>query len=168
MLFHVMTRMEAEAAPGHRHSGRKQRMMRSVSFAISKYFRQTSIFRGIEMNKNRVIKKLLVLLTAILSLLFFIATSLYSDSLKERPHGDKNKLPKGCGSCHMGHGAYNTPMLTARKDSFCFRCHGQNFEIEKAKHEGALAQSADPADIQTEFEKPYRHPVGKTGIHRFG
>lgn len=121
-----------------------------------------------EINKNRVIKKLLVLLTAILSLLFFIATSLYSDSLKERPHGDKNKLPKGCGSCHMGHGAYNTPMLTARKDSFCFRCHGQNFEIEKSKHEGALAQSADPADIQTEFEKPYRHPIGKTGIHRFG
>jgi hypothetical protein len=50
--LHVMTRMEAEAAPGHRHSGKRRHMMRSVSFVISKYFRRTSIFRGMEMNEN--------------------------------------------------------------------------------------------------------------------
>jgi len=86
----------------------------------------------------------------------------------ERPHGDRTKLLKGCASCHKGHGMYNTPMLSERKDLYCFRCHGQSMYLEKAKSDGDVAMDVVTADMQREFEKPYRHPIEKIGIHQYG
>jgi len=92
----------------------------------------------------------------------------YSDVNKNRPHGDRSKLLRGCASCHIGHGRYNTPMLPERKEDFCFRCHGYSSNVEKTRGLGKLSSSSKSRDIQTEFEKPYRHPVEKIGIHRHG
>jgi predicted CXXCH cytochrome family protein len=104
----------------------------------------------------------------VLALMLFISPSpLHSDSGKERPHGDRTKLLKGCASCHKGHGVYNTPMLSERKEVYCFRCHGHSIYTEYAKRAGDIAGDVMTADIQREFEKPYRHPVEKTGIHRY-
>jgi len=93
---------------------------------------------------------------------------LYSSSDKERPHGDISKLPKGCGSCHVGHGKFNTAMLPERKEVFCFRCHGHPEDVDNTRRKGDLARSSKSADIQREFEKPYHHPIEKINIHRYG
>jgi predicted CXXCH cytochrome family protein len=81
-------------------------------------------------------------------------------------HFDKSKLPKGCGSCHKGHGMFNTPMLPEGRDTFCFRCHGNNSSSKDARAKGYIADNISVADLQKEFYKPYRHPVDKTGVHR--
>lgn len=99
-------------------------------------------------------------------LLFFLPyISFSSESSSIKPHFDKNKLPKGCASCHRGHGRYNTPMLPEREEAFCFRCHGHESTIQKTRQRGDISQNLVLADIQKEFEKTYRHPIEKAGIH---
>ncbi|HBR21690.1 MAG TPA: cytochrome C [Nitrospiraceae bacterium] len=105
---------------------------------------------------------------ALVLMLFISPSSLYSDSGNGRSHGDRNKLLKGCASCHKGHGVYKTPMLSERKEIFCFRCHGHNIYSENAKKAGDIAKDVGTANIQSEFEKPYHHPIEKIGIHRYG
>jgi predicted CXXCH cytochrome family protein len=101
--------------------------------------------------------------------IFILTLSLtYADSGKGRPHGDNTKLLKGCASCHKGHGVYNTPMLSERKELYCFRCHGQSMYVDKAKSDGVLAKNVKTANIQKEFEKPYHHPIEKIGVHQYG
>lgn len=101
-------------------------------------------------------------------LILFIAYSpVYPKSLGEKPHTDKSKLPRGCASCHRGHGRPNTPMLPERKDVFCFRCHGHSVNVERTIKRGDLSPNTKTDNIQAEFEKPYRHPIEKIGIHRF-
>lgn len=112
-----------------------------------------------------MMKPFFIVLVLILS---FSPSLLYSDSGKGRSHGDSSKLPKGCASCHKGHGVYNTPMLSERKEVFCFRCHGHNTYAENAKRAGDIAKDVMTVNIQREFEKPYHHPVEKIGIHRYG
>ena len=107
--------------------------------------------------------KLLLGIILVISLLSPLSP--YLSSAGESVHLDKTKLPKGCGSCHRGHGVFNTPMLREGRDVFCFRCHGSNSAVEEAKNEGYLARNVDVADIQREFNKPYRHPVEITGVH---
>jgi predicted CXXCH cytochrome family protein len=120
-------------------------------------------------NTSRGYRMVKVQLLVVFIIFFFISpSSLYSNSRNERPHGDKTKLLKGCASCHKGHGIYNTPMLSERKEVFCFRCHGHSIYTENAKRAGDIAGDVTTADIQREFEKPYHHPVEKTGIHRYG
>jgi predicted CXXCH cytochrome family protein len=113
--------------------------------------------------------KLLYILLSVNIILLITPFSIYSESLSftGSPHGDKTKLPKGCRSCHKGHGVINTPMLPESKDVFCFRCHGDNLNIEKVKNEGKLAIQIKLSDLQREFEKTYHHPIEKTGIHRY-
>ena len=106
--------------------------------------------------------KLLLGIVLVISLLSPLSP--YLSSAGESVHFDKTKLPKGCGSCHRGHGVFNTPMLREGRDVFCLRCHGSNSAVEEAKDEGYLARNIDVADIQREFNKPYRHPVEITGI----
>ena len=93
--------------------------------------------------------------------------ALYSKSLKESSHGDRRKLPKGCASCHKGHGKHNTPMLPENKDVFCFRCHGHDKNVQETRKKGDLGSDTKSADLQREFEKPYHHPIERTGIHRY-
>ncbi|NWF75159.1 MAG: cytochrome C [Nitrospirae bacterium] len=100
-------------------------------------------------------------------ILFLISSSLNANSGIKRPHGDESKLLKGCASCHKGHGIYNTPMLSVRKELFCFKCHGHSIYVENAKRSGDIANDVKTEDIQKEFEKPYHHPIEKTGIHRY-
>jgi predicted CXXCH cytochrome family protein len=110
----------------------------------------------------------MVFIVLILLMLSLVPVSLYPRSLMDSPHGDRLKLPKGCASCHKGHGKYNTPMLPMNKDVFCFRCHGYTEYVENTRQEGDLARNTKAANVQREFEKPYRHPIEKIGIHRYG
>jgi hypothetical protein len=57
-------------------------------------------------------------------------------------------------------------MLPENKDTFCFRCHGRVTNVEEMRKKGALGSDTKAADLQREFEKPYHHPIEKTGIHR--
>lgn len=98
---------------------------------------------------------------------FLIPIPLYSKSIKDGPHGDKKKLPNGCGSCHKGHGKPNTPMLPEKKDVFCFRCHGKSKKAEETRKRGDLGKETKAANLEREFEKPYHHPVEKIGIHSY-
>jgi predicted CXXCH cytochrome family protein len=100
-------------------------------------------------------------------LLFNHTVSLYANSFLDSPHFDKTKLLKGCASCHKGHGVKNTPMLSDDKDSFCFRCHGNIVTVERTRKSGYLASNTKGYDIQLAFEKTYRHPIEKTGIHHY-
>jgi predicted CXXCH cytochrome family protein len=118
------------------------------------------------MNIKSIIKAILVLF--VIGILFISPHPLYSDSGKGRSHGDRSKLLKGCASCHKGHGVFNTPMLSERKEFVCFRCHGHSIYAENAKRAGDIAEDVRTTNIQREFEKPYRHPIEKIGIHRYG
>lgn len=118
-------------------------------------------------NKNNI-QGFGVFVAFILFILFLTPHPLYSDSGKGRSHGDRSKLLKGCASCHKGHGVFNTPMLSERKEFVCFRCHGHSIYAENAKRAGDIAKDVRTTNIQREFEKPYRHPVEKIGIHRYG
>lgn len=118
------------------------------------------------MSKNDLdLKRMRFALLVLVFVLFLVPASLHSKSLKESPHGDRKKLPKGCESCHKGHGKPDTPMLTESRDVFCFECHGHFKSVEDARRKGALARDTKSADLQKEFEKPYHHPIEKTGIH---
>lgn len=107
---------------------------------------------------------LLISFILVLLILFLSPVSIYSNG---GPHADKSKLPRGCGSCHRGHGVFNTPMLPESKDVFCVRCHGDSINVRKAKKKGDLAEDVRTLDLQREFKKPYHHPIEKTGINIF-
>jgi predicted CXXCH cytochrome family protein len=113
-------------------------------------------------------KRYRLLLAFALLVVFLNPVSLYSLTPGESAHFDKNKLPKGCRSCHKGHGIFNTPMLPEGKDVFCFRCHGSNLTANDIKDEGYVAKNIHVADLRKEFKKPYRHPVENTGVHKHG
>jgi predicted CXXCH cytochrome family protein len=74
-------------------------------------------------------------------------------------HMDNLLLPEGCGSCHVGHGVSEEPMLTHSEEEFCYQCHGSEAKQSTMKSVGKLAEAANLADIEREFDKPYRHPV---------
>ncbi len=74
-------------------------------------------------------------------------------------HVNNPLLPEGCGSCHVGHGIKNEPMLVASEEQMCYLCHGSGDNASKMKSYGKLAPAASPKDIESEFEKLYRHPV---------
>lgn len=110
------------------------------------------------------------LLSAIISMAVICTASsaLCSKSFRETSHGNKTNLPKGCQSCHKGHGVFNTSMLPSTKDIFCFRCHGNSLNRETLRQEGVLPSDIFLQDIQREFEKTYRHPIEITGVHQYG
>jgi predicted CXXCH cytochrome family protein len=68
-------------------------------------------------------------------------------------HLDKSKLPKGCISCHKGHGKRATLMLAAPKEELCFECHGP---VKK----GGPGEA--PTDIYSVLLKKSNHPVLQT------
>lgn len=113
-------------------------------------------------------QKYLGILCVAYLILVTVPTFLRSESLTLSPHGDRSKLPKGCNSCHKGHGILNTPMLSVDRDLFCFRCHGESANVEATRNEGDLAQNTKAANLQREFLKSYRHPVENKGIHKYG
>lgn len=74
-------------------------------------------------------------------------------------HVDNHFLLEGCGSCHVGHGISNEPMLAASQEQFCYQCHGSEEKASLMISEGKLSAAAIPEDIEREFDKMYRHPV---------
>lgn len=74
-------------------------------------------------------------------------------------HINNPLLPEGCGSCHVGHGMSNEPMLNLSEERFCYQCHGSSDERDRMIQAGKLAAAAVLGDVETEFEKPYHHPV---------
>lgn len=76
-------------------------------------------------------------------------------------HMDNLLLPEGCGSCHVGHGLSAQPMLTHAEEEFCYQCHGGEAKQSSMKSAGKLSEAANLADIEREFNKPYRHPVAE-------
>ena len=119
------------------------------------------------MNAIKKIKRSASLSICFFVILCLVPAALYPKSFRETSHGDRNNLPKGCQSCHKGHGLYNTPMLPETKDVFCYGCHGSSTNREKARQEGILSSDIFLHDLQREFEKTYRHPIEKTGIHQY-
>jgi len=71
-------------------------------------------------------------------------------------HLDTSKLPKGCISCHKGHGRRASLMLALPKDELCFKCHGP-------------AKRGEPGEAQTDIYsvllKRSNHPVLQTSAY---
>lgn len=82
------------------------------------------------------------------------------------PHLDRGLLPRGCASCHEGHGAPRSPMLGSPQKDVCFRCHGSEADLERAVAEGTLAPGTRPALLSALFTLPSRHPVSSTAFRR--
>ena len=102
-------------------------------------------------------------------LVFFLSPLSHSNlSAGESAHFDKSKVQKGCGSCHRGHGILNTSMLPEGRGTFCFRCHASSLSVQEVRAKGYLSNNIRVADIEKEFNKPYRHPIERTGIHKHG
>lgn len=81
-------------------------------------------------------------------------------------HEDPQQLTQGCGSCHVGHGVQQQPLLPAAEEKACFSCHGTEQDVRERKDDGALAERADPTLLADVFLRPYRHPVEATlGVH---
>jgi predicted CXXCH cytochrome family protein len=74
-------------------------------------------------------------------------------------HIDSYLLPEECGSCHVGHGLKGEPMLSHAEEEMCYQCHGSESNRALMKASGRLAQQAELADLEKEFNKLYRHPV---------
>jgi predicted CXXCH cytochrome family protein len=74
-------------------------------------------------------------------------------------HVDSPLLLEGCGSCHVGHGESNEPMLAQSQEDACYLCHGSEDKRSAMKGAGRLAAQAEPVNIERELRKPYRHPV---------
>ncbi|RME23057.1 MAG: hypothetical protein D6800_10350 [Candidatus Zixiibacteriota bacterium] len=74
-------------------------------------------------------------------------------------HVDDPNLPEGCGSCHVGHGVPNQPMLPLTEEQFCYQCHSSEVRRAEMQAEGRLAEGVVLKDIEQVFRKPYHHPV---------
>jgi hypothetical protein len=72
-------------------------------------------------------------------------------------HLDRQKLPYGCGSCHVG---FN--FRSGGGGEGCFNCHGNPGRRRK----GLVRPGIELKDIEVELKKTYRHPILETrGIH---
>ncbi len=103
-------------------------------------------------------------LLIIVLLPFLIPDPIHPLSFQESLHGNRDKLPKGCQSCHKGHGKFRLPDLPTSGEILCFRCHGDGHFSESARKSGDLSPSANPTNIQNVFEKAYRHPIEQATI----
>ncbi len=74
-------------------------------------------------------------------------------------------MPEGCGSCHVGHGMSNEPMLSASQEDACYQCHGSVDKKSVMIASGRLSPAVSLADIEAEFDKLYHHPVENSGEH---
>ncbi len=93
-----------------------------------------------------------IFLSLIILSVFLIQTEIFS-------HINSSNLPEGCGSCHVGHGKTNEPMLAHSEEKFCYQCHGTELQQTEMKATGKLSQTIELANIENEFKKQYRHPV---------
>jgi len=136
---------------------------------MKKYVRYAMIWNRPWYNMNERDQKMKHFsITAVVLVLLLTPGVLYAATMKESPHGDRRKLPHGCASCHVGHGKQNTAMLSEDRETLCFKCHGGSSNADTARKKGDLGEDTKGANLQREFEKPFRHPVERTGIHKYG
>ncbi|PLY02576.1 MAG: cytochrome C [Desulfuromonas sp.] len=85
-----------------------------------------------------------------------------SQGLLQGAHGDKSVMPKSCRACHKG-----MNMSVNGEEDSCLQCHGGGYARSNMQSRGYLAKNIELANIETELQKPYRHPVlTERGIHR--
>lgn len=82
------------------------------------------------------------------------------------PHLDRGLLPRGCVSCHEGHGAPRSPMLDKPQKDICLRCHGSDADLERAVADGILAPGARPPLLSAVLTLSSRHPVSPTAFRK--
>jgi predicted CXXCH cytochrome family protein len=80
-------------------------------------------------------------------------------------HVDSHQLTDPCGSCHVGHGMDDEPMLAKSEERFCFQCHGSDEERANMQAAGRLVPGARLQDMRPEFNKLYSHPVERGAGH---
>ncbi len=91
-----------------------------------------------------------------------VCAACHDAPLRARDHADTAELPRGCGSCHVGHGVKGQPLLPAGEEEACYRCHGPDREVQARREEGVLGPRAEPVRMDDLFDRPYRHPVDET------
>ncbi|MCL4475189.1 MAG: cytochrome c3 family protein [Nitrospirae bacterium] len=103
---------------------------------------------------SKLEKPFLPFLTSLtfLTFLIFVLTLTFAFAVNET-HLDKAKLPRGCASCHKGHGKRATVMLESAKDELCFNCHGP-------ARKGVPGEAK--TDISTVMLKKSVHPITQT------
>ncbi len=79
-------------------------------------------------------------------------------------HSQISKLPMGCGSCHVGHGVTNQPLLPQSEEEACFDCHGDTSRLSDTRNDGRISSQADPVRVDHLFDRPYKHPVQDTWL----
>ncbi|SNB45274.1 cytochrome c3 family protein [Geobacter sp. DSM 9736] len=85
----------------------------------------------------------------------FPSTGRAAYSFSSPPHLDRQKLPFGCGSCHVGFNFKSGGGLTG-----CTSCHGDT------DNKGGGSQGAEVKNIEREFRKTFRHPTFDVrGVH---
>jgi predicted CXXCH cytochrome family protein len=99
-------------------------------------------------------------------IIFIVLQSILFGATWKGAHS-KDNLPKGCGSCHKGHGVLNTPMLRDEKERMCYGCHGSRGLLGELKQEGFVAKTSAPVDVERAFQKPYHHPIETASIHDY-
>ncbi|MCL4557497.1 MAG: cytochrome c3 family protein [Deltaproteobacteria bacterium] len=105
-------------------------------------------------------KRILLLIVVGLVSYNILQCKVYAEAVNTtNPH---LSLPKGCASCHAGHGIAGTPMLVKNGSSLCFQCHGNAQEQNKARLSGMLLMSSPIPripDVEQDFQKPSHHPL---------
>ncbi len=95
-----------------------------------------------------------------LLVLIFLSTyalPLMAASLSKPFHLDRQRLPYGCGSCHVGF-----DFRSGGGQEGCLFCHGDASKRRK----GLVRSGVELKDIEVELKKTYRHPLqGTKGIH---
>lgn len=67
--------------------------------------------------------------------------------------------PNGCKTCHGG-----VAYTGGQEEELCYICHGSKVKAVE-KHKKAKLKTVEAADVRSDFEKLYHHPVEKTGLH---
>jgi len=91
-------------------------------------------------------------------LIALVLMTLCRDAQAASPsHLDRQKLPYGCGSCHVGFDFRSGGGLDG-----CLSCHGSL----RRRVSGSYRSARELKDIETELKKNYRHPILESkGLH---
>ncbi|GFE58760.1 cytochrome c [Geobacter sp. AOG1] len=105
--------------------------------------------------KERVL--MLKLPVIVCMLLLGSAVPLLAAGQNARPHIDRNRLPYGCGTCHVGF-----DFNSGGGSDGCVSCHGKSRPSREFVNSNAVL-----SDVESEFRKRYRHPTFDVrGVHR--
>lgn len=95
-----------------------------------------------------------------------LAASAGAASVGANPHFDRTVLPKGCVSCHEGHGAPRSPMLGKPQKDVCLRCHGGQVDVDRAVAGGLLSPGSRPPLLSAALALPSQHPLSPSAFRR--